>query len=114
VVGVGGNVADHQVTMAIEGNNPKPPPPGVDAENWKRGQDSAFFCTMVISGCVYLPVLMGGYGLTQGRGLALGVIAAIMAMLPCSPGFLVGLPIGIWALVALNDPDVRRYLRYRK
>ncbi|HEY3969571.1 MAG TPA: protein kinase [Planctomycetaceae bacterium] len=37
--------------------------------------------------------------------LALG--ATIAAMLPCTPGCVVGLPCGIWALVVLGRPDVR-------
>lgn len=41
-------------------------------------------------------------------GLAMGV--SILAMIPCiSPCCLVGLPIGIWALVVLNKPEVKGY-----
>ena len=36
------------------------------------------------------------------------IIATIIAMVPCiSPCCIVGLPIGIWALVVLNKPEVK-------
>ncbi len=42
----------------------------------------------------------------EGYGLAMG--ASIMAMIPCvSPCCVLGLPFGIWALVVLNQPDVK-------
>jgi hypothetical protein len=42
----------------------------------------------------------------QSRGMAMS--ASIVAMIPCvSSCCLIGLPIGIWALVTLNDPNVR-------
>jgi len=42
------------------------------------------------------------------HGLALG--AAIVAVIPCiSPSCCIGIPIGIWALIVLNKPEVRGY-----
>jgi len=41
----------------------------------------------------------------QGYGLAMA--ATIIAMLPCSACCIIGLPIGIWALVVLMDEDVK-------
>jgi hypothetical protein len=44
----------------------------------------------------------------QQHGLALG--AAIVAVIPCiSPCCCIGIPIGIWALIVLNKPEVRGY-----
>jgi uncharacterized membrane protein len=40
------------------------------------------------------------------RSYGLAVAGAILAMLPCSPVFLLGLPIGIWALVTLRRQEV--------
>ncbi len=38
----------------------------------------------------------------------LAVVASILAMLPCiNPCCIIGLPIGIWALVVLMRPDVK-------
>ena len=42
----------------------------------------------------------------ENYGLCMG--ASIVAMIPCiSPCCLIGLPIGIWALVVLNKPEVK-------
>jgi hypothetical protein len=35
------------------------------------------------------------------------MVASIFAMLPCNPCCLLGLPIGIWALVVLSNEDVK-------
>lgn len=46
----------------------------------------------------------------QSRGLV--ILGSVLAMLPCvSPCCLAGLPIGIWALVALSNPDVKAAFR---
>lgn len=43
----------------------------------------------------------------QSRGLAL--TACILAVIPClGPCFILGIPFGIWGMVVLNDPRVRR------
>ena len=42
----------------------------------------------------------------RGRGLAM--TGSVLSMIPCLSGCcIVGLPVGIWALVVLNNPDVR-------
>lgn len=52
------------------------------------------------------------YGAMQMRNLqsyGLSMAASILAMIPCiSPCCLLGLPIGIWCLVVLNDAQVKR------
>ena len=39
--------------------------------------------------------------------IGLAVIASVLAMIPVSPLWIVGLPIGIWSLAVLLDPRVR-------
>jgi hypothetical protein len=41
------------------------------------------------------------------RGYRLAVATSIVAMLPVGPSFLLGLPIGIWALSILSKPEVK-------
>jgi hypothetical protein len=42
------------------------------------------------------------------RSYQMVVLGCVLAMLPCySPVFLIGLPVGIWALVVLFRPEVR-------
>ena len=55
-------------------------------------------------------VLTAGIRLSRRRGRGLGVTAAIAALLPISCLFVLGIPIGIWALVTLRRDDVRALL----
>jgi hypothetical protein len=54
-----------------------------------------------------LVLLIGGWRMRQARSYGLSVIAAVLAILPCTFGWVLGLPIGIWALVVLMDPEVK-------
>lgn len=57
----------------------------------------------VIFGCLKM-MKLESYGLVMG--------AVVVAMIPCiSPCCLLGLPFGIWALVVLNDPQVKGAFR---
>ncbi len=49
-----------------------------------------------------------GWQMRQLQGWSLSMAGAIVAMLPCSGCCLLGLPIGIWAVVVLLDGDVKR------
>ena len=54
-------------------------------------------------------VIIGGIKAQNATSFAWAMTAAITAMIPCISGCcLVGFPIGIWALVTLTDPTVRR------
>ena len=53
-------------------------------------------------------VAYGGLQMQKMQGRSVCMVAAILAMIPCiSPCCPLGLPIGIWALMALNKPEVR-------
>ncbi len=52
-------------------------------------------------------ILIGATRLRQFRDYTLVVVAAILAMLPWSSHFLIGIPAGIWALRTLSRPEVR-------
>jgi hypothetical protein len=44
----------------------------------------------------------------QLKGHGMSVAASVIAIIPCvSPCCLLGLPLGIWALVVLNKPEVK-------
>ncbi len=62
---------------------------------------------MLLNLAFSVTLLIGGWRMRQARSYGLSVIAAIMALLPCTFGWIVGLPIGIWALVVLMDPEVK-------
>lgn len=52
------------------------------------------------------------FGAVQMRGLqslAFSRIACVLALIPClGPCFIIGVPFGIWGLIALSDPKVKR------
>ncbi|MBY0455884.1 MAG: hypothetical protein K2V38_00955 [Gemmataceae bacterium] len=83
---------------------------------WERGRGAApfldFVCVAGVS-LIYLPALLAGVGLQRGSGRTLGLFGAAVLMLPCSPGLLLGLPVGIWGLIVLNNEDVKAALDYQ-
>ncbi|MDD1650535.1 MAG: GYF domain-containing protein [Methylococcaceae bacterium] len=53
-------------------------------------------------------ILLGGLKMKKLESYGLAMTASIIAMIPCfSPCCLLGLPIGIWALVVLSKPEVK-------
>ena len=53
-------------------------------------------------------ILMGALKMKKLENYTFAIIATVVAMVPCiSPCCFVGLPIGIWALVVLNKPEVK-------
>jgi hypothetical protein len=58
-------------------------------------------------------VIAGGSRMRQVRSRWLGLTAAVLALVPCSPAVLVGLPVGVWVLMVLADPAVRAAFRPR-
>ncbi len=38
--------------------------------------------------------------------------SAVLGIIPCTSSCcLIGLPFGIWAIIAMNDPNVRTYMK---
>ena len=52
-------------------------------------------------------VLLGGWNLMQLRSHRLAMVGSILALYPFSPGSVVGLPMGIWALVVMRNEQVK-------
>lgn len=53
-------------------------------------------------------ILLGALKMKKLESYTFAIVASIIAMVPCiSPCCIVGLPIGIWALVVLNKPEVK-------
>lgn len=54
-------------------------------------------------------VLFGALGMKNLRNLNLARTACVLAIAPCiGPCCLLGMPIGIWGLVTLSDPNVQK------
>ncbi len=59
---------------------------------------------LLVSGLIYY----GAMKMKKLESYGLAMTASIVAMIPCiSPCCLIGLPIGIWALVVLSKPEVK-------
>lgn len=57
-------------------------------------------------------ILFGALKMKRLESYAMAMTSAIVAMIPCvSPCCLLGLPFGIWALVALSDGSIREAFR---
>jgi len=53
-------------------------------------------------------ILFGALKMKKRQGYGWAITASILAVIPCvSPCCLVGIPIGIWALVVLSKPEVK-------
>jgi hypothetical protein len=53
-------------------------------------------------------VLFGAVSMLRMRNLGMAYTAAIISVIPCCSGcYVIGIPFGIWALVVLNNPEVR-------
>jgi predicted Ser/Thr protein kinase len=67
---------------------------------------------IVSSTCLNLPIaILTILGAVQMKGLGsrgLAYAGAIAALFPCGIGWILGLPMGIWSLVVLGRPGVRR------
>ncbi|MHC4335135.1 MAG: serine/threonine-protein kinase, partial [Planctomycetota bacterium] len=69
---------------------------------------------------VFLPVvysaatLVAGWNLMQLRSLRWAAIGSALAVLPLGPGALIGLPMGIWALILLTKQEVKAAFGQRR
>jgi hypothetical protein len=52
-------------------------------------------------------IAFGGMKMRQLRGYGVAMAGAVLAMLPCTCCCIVGLPVGIWALIVLMKPEVK-------
>src|SRR5262249_48390782 len=64
---------------------------------------------LAFSGLTAVIVLMiaGAVKLTQFASYELVLVTIILAMIPCSPAWIIGFPVGIWALKTLRKPQVQ-------
>ena len=70
---------------------------------------SAFTVISGIIGIIIAAVIIyAGIRMLKLQSWGFAIAASILAMIPCvSPCCIIGLPVGIWALVILNDNDVK-------
>ena len=56
---------------------------------------------------VYALMTFGAYQMLTLKSYRLAMVAAIVGMIPCSCCCIVGLPVGVWAIVVLMKPAVK-------
>jgi hypothetical protein len=61
----------------------------------------------IIGLCFAAVITIGGVKMKQLQSYGLVMTAAIFALLPCGNCCIIGLPLGICALVVLNKPEVK-------
>jgi hypothetical protein len=89
-------------------------PAGMDDatfQAYQRGRAAApwfHWCLVAVPTLAVYPLVMtAGARMRQLRSRGLAMVGAVLAMAPCSPVMLVGLPVGVWSLIVLADPAVR-------
>jgi len=90
-------------------DSPRPVPPGTshfgplptEQDIWPYG------LPLVLSIFVGPLIIIGAVNMLHLRSFGWALAAAILALLPCGPSWLLVLPAGIWALVVLTAPDVK-------
>ena len=80
-----------------------------EVPQWATMMSGGFGIVQSILGLVLsVVIVMGALKMKKLESYTFAIIATIIAMVPCiSPCCIVGLPIGIWALVVLNKPEVK-------
>jgi hypothetical protein len=72
------------------------------------GRSMGLCCVPVFGVCWGGFLAFSGYQMMNLRQYGLAKAGATVAMVPLNCCFLVGLPFGIWTLIVLNNPEVKR------
>jgi hypothetical protein len=71
---------------------------------------TAFLTYYILNIVCSMIVVIGGINMLRLSGPLIPTFSSILAMLPCALGgccCLLGMPVGIWAIIVLNRPEVR-------
>ena len=61
-----------------------------------------------------LIAVFGGTAMARGKSYATAFSASVMACVPCfSPCIVLGIPFGIWAIIALRNPETKRFFEQK-
>src|SRR5579864_7895272 len=63
--------------------------------------------TQAVSLATGIVIILAAMRMMRLKSHGLATVASVLAMLPCGPAWLLGLPIGIWSLMALSRPNVK-------
>lgn len=65
---------------------------------------------IAVNALFQIPVILGGIAMVRQKGRGMAFTGAVLSVVPClsSSICLFGIPFGIWALIVLSDPNVKR------
>jgi hypothetical protein len=63
---------------------------------------------LFVSGVAGIPILFAALKMRQVEAYRTSIAGAVIAILPVTPGALIGMPTGLWALAILTRKAVRR------
>ena len=65
---------------------------------------------LFFSAVIGIPILFAAFKMRQAEGYRASIFGASLAILPITPGCLIGIPMGLWALAVLTKRDVKSRL----
>lgn len=81
-------------------------PPGVI--NFIQSASSAGYIVNVVTLLLGVFLIWGSVQMMSAKNYGVAMVTAILSMIPClAPCCVLGLPFGIWALIALSDVNVK-------
>ena len=73
------------------------------------GEMCGSIVSLVLWPLINVAIALGAISMIRLTSYRSAMVAAILSVIPiCSPCFVLGIPFGIWAIVVLNRPEVRR------
>ncbi len=77
-----------------------------------RGLDMKIAALSLLVTCIGAVIVYGVMRMRELENYKLAVIGSVLAILPISPGCLLGVPFGLWALVVLTRKEVKKSFSY--
>jgi hypothetical protein len=59
-------------------------------------------------------IVVGAVKMLRLKSHGFATVASVLALLPCGPAWLLGLPMGIWSLLVLSRRDVKAAFRAKQ
>ena len=91
-----------------EGPNPFVPANQPNDPAMKNFQDTMKIIGPILNIAWGVIVLLGGLKMKNLTGRGFVMFSTIFSMLPCNACCILGIPLAIWALIVINDDDVKR------
>lgn len=92
------------------------PPPEMTDEAEKTGFYIGAYgavAVIILNTILQILVILGGVAMIRAKGRGMAYTGCILSVIPClsSSLCLFGIPFGVWGLVVLSDPNVKRLFK---